>query len=131
MAGRRNRFAIKFFTLAVYVTMYLRDSEARIYGRLGIDWEQFDRKVIDETERAAREVWSLGIRTGSRFFLGCLRTMAENNRRNKRGRAAQGWRRGPALIMRYVRYASNLPQYAKLMAQPHDVPHAVAAIALG
>ena len=29
MRGPRNRFAIKFFTLAVYVTMYLRDSRVR------------------------------------------------------------------------------------------------------
>ena len=120
MQGARNRFAIKFFTLAVYVTMYLRDSEATIYGRLGIDWEKFDRKVIDETERAAREVWSLGIRTHSRFFLNCLRKMAKNNGRNRAGRKLSGVRRLPAFVMRYVRYADNVVQYAKLMLQPHD-----------
>lgn len=120
MSGPRNRFAIKFFTLAVYVTMYLRDSEASVYGRLGIDWEKFDRKVINETERAAREVWGLGIRTDSRYFLECLRHMARNNRRNKRGRAATGIGRASATVMRFVRYADNVLQYAKLMAQPHD-----------
>jgi magnesium-protoporphyrin IX monomethyl ester (oxidative) cyclase len=120
LRGARNRFAIKFFTLAVYITMYLRDAEAPIYGRLGMDWEAYDRKVIDETERAAREVWGLGIRTDSDFFLRCLRRMAENNRRNKRGRSATGWRRLPATAMRYVRYASNALQYAKLQFQPHD-----------
>ncbi len=120
MQGLRNRFAIKFFTLAVYVTMYLRDSEATIYGRLGIDWEKFDVKVINETERAARSVWSLGIRTDSRFFLNCLRRMARNNGRNRRGRSMRGFARLPAFVMRYVRYADNLLQYAKLMLQPHD-----------
>lgn len=120
MQGRRNRFAIKFFTLAVYVTMYLRDSESVVYRRLGIDWEQFDRKVIDETERAASEVWGLGIRTSSAFFLGCLRRMARNNARNKRGRTLRGAGRLGAFVMRYVRYADNALQYAKLMAQPHD-----------
>ncbi len=120
MVGARNRFAIKFFTLAVYVTMYLRDSEASIYARLGIDWEKFDRKVINETERAAREVWALGIRTDSEYFLGCLRSMARNNGRNRRGRTMQGWRRLPAFLMRYVRYADNLVQYAKLMLQPNE-----------
>jgi magnesium-protoporphyrin IX monomethyl ester (oxidative) cyclase len=120
MRGRRNRFAIKFFTLAVYVTMYLRDSEATIYRRLGIDWERFDRKVINETERAAREVWALGIRTDSDFFIGCLRHMSRNNQRNKRGREATGWRRFPAVVARFVRYADNVLQYAKLMAQPNE-----------
>jgi magnesium-protoporphyrin IX monomethyl ester (oxidative) cyclase len=118
--GARNRFAIKFFTLAVYVTMYLRDSEASVYRRMGIDWEKFDVKVINETERAAREVWGLGIRTDSAFFLSCLRKMARNNAKNKRGREQRGWRRLPAFVLRYVRYADNLLQYAKLMAQTHD-----------
>jgi magnesium-protoporphyrin IX monomethyl ester (oxidative) cyclase len=125
MKGRKNRFAIKFFTLAVYVTMYLRDSEATIYDRLGIDWEKFDRKVINETERAAREVWQLGIRTDSKFFLACLRKMAKNNGRNKRGRTLKGIGRLPAFLMRYVRYADNVVQYAKLMLQPHDAVPAV------
>ena len=120
LQGRRNRFAIKFFTLAVYITMYLRDAEATVYSRMGIDWEAYDRKVISETERAAREVWGLGIRVDSDYFLSCLRTMAENNRRNKRGRTATGFARIGATIMRYARYASNVVQYAKLMLQPHD-----------
>jgi magnesium-protoporphyrin IX monomethyl ester (oxidative) cyclase len=120
MRGRKNRFAIKFFTLAVYVTMYLRDSEATVYGRMGIDWEKFDRKVINETERAAREVWGLGIRTDSDFFLSCVRRMARNNGKNKRGRAATGLARPGAFVMRYLRYGHNVLQYAKLMAQRHD-----------
>ena len=119
--GWRNRFGIKFFTLAVYVTMYLRDAEATVYGRLGIDWEKFDSKVINETERAAREVWGLAIRTDSRFFLERLRRMAHNNRQNKAGRARTGWRRLPAYVARYARYANNVFQYALLMGQPHDM----------
>ena len=120
MQTRRNRFAIKFFTLAVYVTMYLRDSQSTVYAKLGIDWEQFDVKVINETERAAREVWGLGIRTDSRFFLSCLRRMSRNNIANKRGRTLRGIARFPAFVMRYVRYAHNVVQYAKLMLQTHD-----------
>jgi magnesium-protoporphyrin IX monomethyl ester (oxidative) cyclase len=120
MQGARNRFAIKFFTLAVYVTMYLRDSESTVYSRLGIDWEKFDRKVINETERAASEVWGLGIRTDSKYFLGCVRKMARNNGRNKRGRELTGPGRLGAFVMRYLRYADNVVQYAKLMIQPHN-----------
>jgi magnesium-protoporphyrin IX monomethyl ester (oxidative) cyclase len=120
MRGRRNRLGIKFFTLAVYVTMYLRDAESTAYARLGIDWEKFDCKTIEETENAAREVWGLGIRVTSRFFLGRLRRMAENNRRNKAGRTKTGLARLPAFAMRYARYASNVLQYALLVVQPHD-----------
>lgn len=120
MRGARNRFAIKFFTLAVYVTMYLRDSESAVYARLGIDWENFDRKVINETERAARQVWGLGIRTESPYFITCLRRMARNNARNKHGRSARGVALLGAIVMRYARYANNVIQYAKLVFQPHD-----------
>jgi len=119
LTGWRNRFAIKFFTLAVYVTMYLRDSESKVYARLGIDWEKFDRKVINETERAAREVWGLGIQTESNFFISCLRKMSKNNQANKRGREATGIARPFAFVARYLRYADNVIQYIKLMAQPN------------
>ncbi len=116
----RGKLGIKFFTLAVYITMYLRDAESTVYKTLGIDWERYDFKVIDETEDAAHGVWGLAIRTRSNYFRACLRKMAENNRRNKRGRAATGLARIPAVVARYARFANNILQYAKLMAQPHD-----------
>ena len=118
--GALSLLGVKFFTLAVYVTMYLRDAESSVYATLGIDWEKYDFKVIDETESAAHGVWGLAIRTRSNFFRRTLRAMAENNRRNKRGRAARGMARPGALVMRYARFANQIVQYAKLMLQPHD-----------
>jgi magnesium-protoporphyrin IX monomethyl ester (oxidative) cyclase len=120
LEGWRNHFAIKFFSLAVYITMYLRDCESTIYSKLGIDWEKYDVKVINETERAARDIWGIAIRTDSKFFLSCLRKMHANNRKNKAGRKATGLAAIPAVVMRYARYANNVLQYAKLMIQPHD-----------
>jgi len=117
-----DRLGIKFFTLAVYITMYLRDAESTVYAKLGIAWEAYDRKVLTETDAAASGVWGLGIRTTSKFFLARLRAMAENNRRNKRGRSATGLAKYGAVAMRYVRYASNIGQYALLMLQGHDTP---------
>jgi hypothetical protein len=46
--------------------------------------------------------------------------MAENNRRNKRGRSATGLAKAGAVVMRYLRWGNQVVQYAKLMAQPHD-----------
>jgi magnesium-protoporphyrin IX monomethyl ester (oxidative) cyclase len=114
-----DKIGIKFFTLAVYITMYLRDAQASVYSKLGIDWEAYDRKVINETEIAARGVWGIAIPTESRYFLSCLRKMAENNRRNKAGRAAKGIAKAGAVTMRYLRWANTIVQYAKLMLQPH------------
>jgi magnesium-protoporphyrin IX monomethyl ester (oxidative) cyclase len=118
--SRWNKTLVKFFTLAVYVTMYLRDCESTVYSKLGIDWERYDRKVIDETEAAARGVWGISIRTTSDHFIGCLRAMRDNNRANKRARSATGLRALFAAPVRYARWANNVWQYAKLMLQPHD-----------
>ena len=118
--GPLSLLGVKFFTLAVYITMYLRDAESTVYRTLGIDWEKYDFKVIDETEDAAHGVWGLAIRTRSKFFRRTLRNMAENNRRNKRGRSATGLAKYPAVVMRYGRWANQVLQYFKLMAQPHD-----------
>jgi magnesium-protoporphyrin IX monomethyl ester (oxidative) cyclase len=120
LRGPLNHLAIKFFTLAVYITMYLRDCESKVYGKLGIDWEKYDVKVINETEAAARNVWGLAIRTDSAYFLACLRKMMRNNFANKAGRTTTGFAAVQAKAMRFVRYGSNIVQYAKLMLQPHD-----------
>ncbi len=119
-SGWLSKLGVKFFTLAVYITMYLRDAQSHIYAKMGIDWEKYDFKVIDETEEAAHGVWGIAIRTKSAYFRQCLRNMAENNRRNKRGREITGIRKPFAVAMRYVRFGSNILQYAKLMFQKHD-----------
>jgi magnesium-protoporphyrin IX monomethyl ester (oxidative) cyclase len=118
--SRLDRIGIKFFTLAVYITMYLRDAQSSFYETVGVDWEKYDLKVINETEQSARGVWGLGIRTDSKYFLSCLRKMAENNRRNKKGRSAGGLGKLTAKPMRYLRWGNTIVQYAKLMLQPHD-----------
>ncbi len=116
--GWKNRFSVKFFTLAVYITMYLRDCESTIYEKMGIDWEAYDRKVINETERTARNVWGIGIRTDSNFFLGCLRRMRDNNMKNKATRA----KNHPQLVQNALiasRYFGNALEYVWLLLQPN------------
>jgi hypothetical protein len=89
---------------------------------MGLDWETYDRKVIDETDAAAARIWGLRIRTKSNFFLGRLRQMKKNNFANKKQRARHttGIASIPVLIMRYLRYGSNIAQILLLLAQPHD-----------
>jgi magnesium-protoporphyrin IX monomethyl ester (oxidative) cyclase len=118
--GFGNRLAIKLFSLAVYITMYLRDCESPVYAKMGIDWEAYDRKVISETDAAASRIWGFRIRTDSKFFLGRLRRMMRNNFANKKHRDARGIALVPALIMRYLRYGSNIAQILLLLVQPHD-----------
>ena len=128
VTGAVNQLGIKLFTLAVYITMYLRDCESPIYATMGIDWEKYDRKVINETEAAARRIWGLAIRTDSDYFGARLRHMKRNNFANKKHRNAKGLAQVPALAMRYLRYADNVLQILLLLAQKHDrVPTATRA----
>jgi hypothetical protein len=46
--------------------------------------------------------------------------MARNNAANKRGRDVTGVMRAVATPLRFLRYAHNVLQFAKLMLQPHD-----------
>jgi magnesium-protoporphyrin IX monomethyl ester (oxidative) cyclase len=124
--GTVARFFTKLFTLAVYVTMYLRDQESPIYAKMGIEWEQYDFKVIDETDVAAAEVWGLRIKTKSNWFRGLLRAMRDNNRANKRGRAhAFGLRQPYEVALRYVRFGLNIACLGLLAIQPAQevAPH--------
>ena len=120
MHGTGNQIAIKLFTLAVYITMYLRDCESPIYAKMGIDWEAYDRKVITETDDAAGRIWGFAIRTRSAFFGARLQRMNRNNFANKKHRDARGVALIPALIMRYLRYGDNIAQILLLLLQPHD-----------
>lgn len=120
LTGFWNHVAIKLFTLAVYITMYLRDCESPIYAKLGIAWEAYDIKVIDETDVAAAEVWGLRIRTKSKYFLDTLRHMKRNNFANRDNRKHHGVRGAISRVMRFARYGSNILQIFKLLVQPHD-----------
>mgnify|MGYP000005120234 CR=1 FL=1 len=119
-SGWLSKLGVKFFTLAVYITMYLRDEKSAVYNAMGINWEVYDFKVIDETEEAAHGIWGIAIRTKSDYFKSCLRKMRDNNRANAKGRLHTGWRKNAAVPVRYARFASNILQYAKLMFQKHD-----------
>jgi magnesium-protoporphyrin IX monomethyl ester (oxidative) cyclase len=55
----RAKLWCRFFLLAVFATMYLRDRESKFYGILGMNSRDFDIEVIQETNKTAGKVFPI------------------------------------------------------------------------
>jgi magnesium-protoporphyrin IX monomethyl ester (oxidative) cyclase len=90
LSGGVNRTLIRFFSLAVYVTMWLRDLKAQdFYASIGMNWREYDLKVIRETNAYAQRVFGLRLDVDNPKFIRILDRMAarytEMNRREDEG----------------------------------------------
>jgi magnesium-protoporphyrin IX monomethyl ester (oxidative) cyclase len=75
----RNRLWIRFFLLAVFCTMYVRDhARSAFFANMGLDVEEFDRKVIKLTNLISRQVFPHTIDTESEEFWSLLNRMWRN-----------------------------------------------------
>jgi magnesium-protoporphyrin IX monomethyl ester (oxidative) cyclase len=75
----RNRLWIRFFLLAVFCTMYVRDhARSAFFVNMGLDVEEFDRKVIKLTNLISRQVFPHTIDTESEAFWSLLNRMWRN-----------------------------------------------------
>lgn len=77
VTGGVNQLLIRFFSLAVYVTMWLRDLQAQdFYASIGMNWRDYDLKVIRETSIYAQRIFGLRLDTDNPKFVRILDRMA-------------------------------------------------------
>ena len=114
----RNRLWIRFFLLAVFCTMYVRDhARAPFFAHMGMDVEEFDRKVITLTHLISRQVFPHTIDTESDAFWNLLGKMWKNTDAMRTAETAGGfWATVKVALLK----ASNAGIFVRLFLQtPH------------
>ena len=112
----RNKLWIRFFLLAVFCTMYVRDHmRSEFFGALGLDPDGFDGKVLRLTNDIARQVFPVTIDLENPKVWALFQTMFENTR----AMAALGESKGMgARFTRLRLMAANGLAFAKLYLTP-------------
>ncbi len=120
----RNKLWIRFFLLAVYATMYVRDHlRTEFYAQLGFDATEFDMEVFRKTNEISKQVFPIVIDIDNPKFRQLLDRMVANTKRIERARdkGGLGGRISAGLAM-----ASNVWCFARLyLLRP--VPNALPA----
>ncbi len=95
-----NKLWIRFFLLAVFCTMYVRDhSRQPFFDFMGIDVDDYDRQVIKLTNLISRQVFPETIDTDQPEFWALLHTMWRNTDEMRQVEARGGLFAGARVAM--------------------------------
>ena len=109
-----NLLWIRFFILAVYATMYVRDvARKEFYEALGLDARDYDKYVIAKTNETTARVFPVVLNVDHPKFYPRLERLVRNN--NQLSAADQGTAPAPVKMLRKLPYwAANAAEMAKL-----------------
>jgi len=118
-----NLYWVRFFLLAVYATMFVRDHTRPLLHRaMGLEPDEFDYKVFEITTEISKQVFPLSLDTDSPVFREGLNRLLAARLRFDEGRERKGivglWMQASAGI-------SGLWNFARLYFHPvrrHDLP---------
>jgi len=112
----RNRLWIRFFLLAVFATMYVRDHmREEFYRELGFDVTEYDMEVFRKTTEISSQVFPVAIDIENPSFRRLLDRMVANTRRIQATRE----RGGPLAALERTRLmATNGAIFARLYTLP-------------
>ncbi|OCW58483.1 magnesium-protoporphyrin IX monomethyl ester (oxidative) cyclase [Hoeflea olei] len=125
-----NKYWIKFFLLAVFATMYVRDhARPAFHTALGVDIEDYDMRVFRLTSEISKQVFPLTLDLDHPGFIAALRKLnginaditAADERGGIGGKIAKGWhtaRAGLAFARLYMIPTKSNKVPAKSRLQP-------------
>jgi magnesium-protoporphyrin IX monomethyl ester (oxidative) cyclase len=121
-----NLLWVRFFLLAVYATMFVRDhTRPALHVAMGIDPEEYDWRVFDITTEISRQVFPISLDTNSERFRNGLRELFRISQGIERAKA-QGGLTGLAKQAGWA--LKGLSTFVGLYLHPvkrHDLPQTI------
>ncbi len=114
----KARLWCRFFLLSVFATMYLNDTQrADFYAALGLDAREYDKYVIEQTNKTAGRVFPIILDVEKPEFYQRLETCVQNN--EKLNQIAKSSELAPFKLLRKIpHYLSNVVNLAALYFIP-------------
>jgi magnesium-protoporphyrin IX monomethyl ester (oxidative) cyclase len=122
----RNKLWIRFFVLAVYATMYVRDHmRPELFNAMGIGPAEYDRKVLALTSEITKQVFPFTVDLDNPVFWQCLEKLRNISEASAAARAKGGLMSRVTLMRLRL---SGAATFLRLYMQPvihHDLPRQV------